>query len=199
MGSITTPAFLDQRGHPFSARIQEALREIRPRLQNRFPALADELRTTDVLEEAGRRITDRETHVGPVENIDAYAWVTAVNIARSAMRRSSMRLARATLRSEESHAVINTLRSTCGTAEQIETEILLQEVMAQLTAEERLLCVRKQLGFSSREIAREQGTSVARVDTLFYRIKRKIRTALRGPTADMSPAGTAHPDETRTA
>jgi DNA-directed RNA polymerase specialized sigma24 family protein len=70
------------------------------------------------------------------------------------------------------------MESRDGTPEQIEADILLDELLATLTAEERVLCMRKQSGFSSREIAKEQGTSVARVDTLFYRIKRKFRDAL---------------------
>ena len=199
MESLGTPALLDQGGNPLSARLQRALRDIFPRFRKRFPTLGDELLVTEVFEEAGRRIADHERASGPVDNLDAYAWVTVANVARSRMRHSSMRLARSTLGSDESQAVLDTLRSRHGTAEQVEADILIREVLAQLTAEERLLCARKRLGFSSREIAREQGTSVERVDTLFYRIKRKIWAALRGPSADTSLPGTAHPTKTRTA
>jgi hypothetical protein len=51
-------------------------------------------------------------------------------------------------------------------------------VLAQLTPDERSLCFWKQLGFSSRDIAREEGMSVARVTALFYRIRRGVRNAL---------------------
>lgn len=58
-------------------------------------------------------------------------------------------------------------------------DIFEREAVAQLTPEERSLCFWKQLGFSSRDIAREKGISVARVNALCYRIKRKIRKAFR--------------------
>jgi DNA-directed RNA polymerase specialized sigma24 family protein len=115
----------------------------------------------EILEEAGRRI--RSSASGAVNNLVAYAWTVVLNVALSRLSHSSMRLARATLGSEASAVVLETAKSSQGTAEQIEAHILLQELLAQLTAEERALVMRKQSGLSSREIAREQGTSVARV------------------------------------
>lgn len=199
MESPGTLTLLDDSGKPLSARVQRVLHEIVPRVRNRFPALADESIVAEVLEEAGRRIEDHERVSGPVSNLDAYAWVTVRNVARSKMRRSSMRLVRSTLASEESQTVFDTLPSRLGSPEQIEADILIQELLAQLTPEERLLCARKRLGFSSREIARAQGTSVARVDTLFYRIKRKIRATLRGSGDGAAVSRTTRPTKPRTA
>ena len=198
MESSGTPALLDSRGSPLSARVERALRDILPRFRHRFPALGDELLVIEILEEAGRRIADHERDCGPVENLDAYAWVTVLNAARSRLRHSSMRLARATLGSDDSQAIFSTLRSRVGTPEQVEAEIFVHEVFAQLTPEERWLCTQKQLGFSSREIALERRTSVASVNTLFYRVKRKIRTALRGSNAEASASKNAGPRKTRT-
>jgi RNA polymerase sigma factor (sigma-70 family) len=178
MASWGTHAFLDDVGKPLSARLQRALSDIAPRVRHRFAAFGDELLVTDVLEEAGRRIADQERASGPVDNLDAYAWVTVLNLARSRIRHSSMRLVRSTLGSHESDAVFETLPSRRGSQEQIEAAILVQQVLARLTPEERWLCDRKRLGLSSREIAAERGTSVAHVNTLFYRVKRKIRNAL---------------------
>ena len=110
-----------------------------------------------------------------------------------------MRMARATLDSKASQAVLGTLKSRDGTPEQIEADILLEELLSTLTAEERALCIRKQSGFSSREIAKEQGTSVARVDTLFYRIKRKFRDALNNKKTGASLSTTSQATKTRTA
>jgi DNA-directed RNA polymerase specialized sigma24 family protein len=196
--SLGTHAILDDAGNVLSTRLQGVLSAILPRFRHRFPALSDELLVTEVLEEAGRRIADHERASGPVDNLDGYAWVTVLNVARSRMRHSSMRLARATLGSEESHAVFDTLPSTHGAPEHIEAAILVQEVLAHLTAEERWLCSRKQWGLSSREIAREQGTSVARVNTLFYRVKRKIRNALSGARAGAGLSTTVQRTKTRT-
>lgn len=186
MDRVTSPTqlLLDGAGRPLSDRLQAVLRAILPRLRNRFPDIGDDLVITEVLEEAGRRIEEHEQTAGLVGNLDAYAWVTALNVARSKLRRSSMRLVRASFGSEESRAVFDALRSPLGTPEHIESDILMRELLAQLTPEEQALCVLKELGFSSRQIADQQGTSVARVDTLFYRIKRKIRAALQPRSAD---------------
>jgi DNA-directed RNA polymerase specialized sigma24 family protein len=97
-----------------------------------------------------------------------------------------MRLARSTLTSEDSQAVFGKLLSTHGSQEQIEADILVHEILGQLTAEERSLWSLKKSGLSSREIAKKQGTSVGRVNILFYRMKRKIRNALRFTPAGVS-------------
>jgi DNA-directed RNA polymerase specialized sigma24 family protein len=61
-----------------------------------------------------------------------------------------------------------------------EAHRVMKKAFARLTTEERWLCIRKQLGFSSREIAVEQRTSVTRVNTVFDRAKSRIQSALRG-------------------
>jgi DNA-directed RNA polymerase specialized sigma24 family protein len=197
MASLSTHAFLDAAGHPLSARLQRALGAIAPRVQHRFAAFGDELLVTDILEEAGCRIADQERASGPVDNLDGYAWVTVLNVARSRIRHSSMRLVRSTLASHESDAVFDTLPSRRGSPEEIEAAVLVQQVLAQLTAEERWLCDRKQWGLSSREIAQEQGTSVACVNTLFYRVKRKIRHALHHGSGGARSSRAGQPPDTR--
>ena len=177
--SLGPHALLDQAGNPLSRRLQRVLAAIPPRLRKRFPAFGDDLLVTEVLEEAGRRITALERESGPVTDLEAYAWATAVNIATSRMRHPSMRVASSALGSVESQAVLGSLPSIQGSPEHIEATILVREVLAQLPAEERRLCSLKRAGLSSREIAREWGTSIARVNILFYRVKRKIRHALR--------------------
>ena len=52
------------------------------------------------------------------------------------------------------------------------------EVLALLTREERLVCTRRELGFSSREIAKLRGSSAGAVDTLLSRTKDKLRRLL---------------------
>ena len=198
MESVGKQTLLDADGLPLDPRIAGVLRELLPRFRNRFLTLDDEVLVSEVFEEAGQRIRDCEAASGPVNNLRAYAWTTVVNVARSRLRLSSMRMARATLDSKASQAVLGAMKSRDGTAEQIEADILLEEVLATLTAEERALCMRKQSGFSSREIAKEQGTSVARVDTLFYRIKRKFRDALNKRTG-ASLSTTSQATRTRTA
>ena len=54
----------------------------------------------------------------------------------------------------------------------------LREVLGKLSKEERLVCIWKRAGFSSRDIAKINGQSVASVNRLFARARRKLRDAL---------------------
>lgn len=180
MESVGTQILLDANGKPLSARIQSVLRDLLPRFRNRFVTLDDEVLIIEIFEEAGQLIADVEAASGEATNLEAYAWRTVSNVACSRLRHSSMKLARATLGSKASQAALDTLPAREGTREQIEADILVGELAATLSAEGRALIVRKQAGCSSREIARELGTSVGRVDTLFWRIKRKFRETQNG-------------------
>ena len=199
MESAGTQTLLDKAGQPLNARVQRALHNVLPQLQKRFPSLADNLYVVEILEEAGRRIEDHERASGLVNNLDAFAWVTVQNVAKSKWQRSSTRLIRSTLPAQESQAVLEALPSQIGGADQIESDILFEEILAQLTLEEQLVCAGKKWGFSSREIAREQGMSVASVNSLFYRIKRKIRATLRQSGAKTSVTKTPQPTKPRPA
>jgi DNA-directed RNA polymerase specialized sigma24 family protein len=186
MESSGTQTLLNKAGQPLSARVQEALRNVLPQLRKRFPSLnTDDLHIVEILEDAGCRIEDHERVSGLVDNLEAYAWVTVQNVAKSKLQRSSMRLVRSTLPSHDSEAVLDRLPARFGSAEQIESDILYDEILAQLPDEDQRLCGYKKLGFSVREIAREQGISIMSVNTHFYRIKRKIR-ALQESGADAS-------------
>src|SRR4029077_17121659 len=100
--SLGPHILLDKAGNPLSPRLQHVLAAIPPRLRKRFPAFGDDLLVTEVLEEAGRRIAALERESGPVSDLGAYAWATAVNIATSRMRHPSMRFASSALGSEQS-------------------------------------------------------------------------------------------------
>src|SRR4029453_6276638 len=114
MESSEFGTLLDESGNPLSARIQRVLQDMLPRFRKHFATLDDDVIVTEILEEAGRLIANRERECGPVENLPGYAWVVVRNVARSRMRSSSMRLARATLGSEESQTAFQALQSQTG-------------------------------------------------------------------------------------
>jgi len=194
-----TIGLLDDTGQPFGAHIDSVLRALLPRLEREFPTLRDETVLVEVLEEAGRKIADHERRDGPIEKLHAYAWVAIRSVATSRLRRGSMRIARATFAGDDALDVLGTVQASIGTPEQIEAEILVRELLAQLTPEEQLLCVAKRLGFSSKEIAEEQGTTVERVNTFFHRVKQKMRVALRGHDPNGIARTTGERAKTRTA
>jgi len=169
---------LDESGKPLGTRVEGVLERLLPRFQRQFPTFRDEVTLTEVFEEAGRRIVTREERSGPIEKLHGYAWVTLRSVATSWLRRGSSRLSQRTLGADESQAALSTVATGSGTPEQIERDILLREVLAQMTADERLVCLWKTAGFSSEEIAHHRGSSAAAVDTLFSRTKQKIRRIL---------------------
>ena len=178
MGNLGKLSFLDQTGKPFDDRIETVLCDLLPRFRRQFPSFTDEVVVAEILEEAGRRIADHETRAGLVDRLHGYAWVTVRNIAMSRMRRAPSRLAQRTLASEQGEIALSSVESPLGSPDQIESDVLLHEVLAQLTADERLVCVWKKAGFSTKEIAKHRGSSVSAVDTLFFRAKQKIRRLL---------------------
>ena len=54
----------------------------------------------------------------------------------------------------------------------------LRQALQKLSKEERLVCIWKRAGFSSRDIATFNGQSVASVNRVYARARRKLRDAL---------------------
>ncbi|MGB2716375.1 MAG: hypothetical protein WBC51_19490 [Vicinamibacterales bacterium] len=166
MGPADRHTFLDDDGSPLQARIQAVLRDLRLRFRSRLPRLDDDLFVTEVFEEAGQRVSAHEAEHGPVDNLEAFTWTAVLNVARSRLGRSSMRIVGATLDAEASYAVLGTLRASDGSREQIETDILVQQILTRLSPQERDLYFWKAWGHSTREIARRCGKSEGHVNTL---------------------------------
>ena len=167
---------IDSHGEPLNTRLQRVLHDLVPRFLRHFPMLKDDVVAAEVMEEAARRVADREQQRGsPIEKPYGYAWVTIRNIATSRQRHSSSRLVQATVRSAPSEVLLSKAQAERGSPEQIEWKIFFREVMAQLSPEEQVVCTWKNFGSSSREIAKELGTSVGAVDTMYCRVKEKMR------------------------
>jgi DNA-directed RNA polymerase specialized sigma24 family protein len=177
MEHLRTIGLLDSDGQPFAPRIERVLIQLLPRLRREFPSLQDEVAITDIMEEAGRRIRNREER-GPIERLHGYAWVTVRSIAMSRMRLGSAKLDQKTLDSEAGRARLLAAPTSRGTAAEVEQRILLGELLRTLSHEERMICLWKKAGFSSQEIALHQQRTVVAIDTIFSRAKQKIRKAL---------------------
>ena len=175
-------------GNPLREHIAKALRSLVHRFQREFPLFRDESALTDALEEAGRKVVDREEQVGPLNNVHAYAWVALRNIGRSRTRSGSGRIDEGMLGSTKGRAIINGTLARFGTAEDIERQILVKEVLSQLTPEERRVCLWKKAGFTSPEIAERLATTAGAIDTLFSRTRQKVRRLLDPQPAQQSSA-----------
>ena len=167
--------FIDEHGVPVDPRVEGALLQMRGKLRRQFPACRDELTAAEVFEEAARRLVRRERRAGRIENLHAYAWVTLRSVMTSRLRRREARLEARTVRSRSADALLGSRLATRHTAREVERRVLLGEVLAALTADERTVCGMKAEGFSASEIARAMGRSPASVDTLYSRAKARAR------------------------
>jgi RNA polymerase sigma factor (sigma-70 family) len=173
---LAPPAFVDETGQPLPAHIQSALRSLLPRFRREFPTLQDEAIITDIVEAAGRKIAEAERRLGPLEDgLHGYAWVTLRSVALSRFRRVRDGLNKATLEVSDN---LGSASDSPGTPEAIEREILLREIFAMLTPDERRVALMKKAGYSSQEIADRRGSSAAAVDMMYSRVRAKIRAAL---------------------
>lgn len=173
----TNSPLLDRHGQPLSGPIQRVLRTLVPRFRRKYPAFTD-LALTEVLEEVGQQVADRQAREGPLRNVRAYAWKALQSVAVSRLRRSEMRVQRGAVDHIEIRDAGGAgLSSDLASQERIERDILLRQVLALLPREERLICILKIAGFSSRDIAGRLGKSVTAVNVSFWRSSRKIRKA----------------------
>ena len=171
---------LDEFGQPLSTRLQSVLLPLAPRLQRHFPTLTDECILTDVLEESGRRIAAREERRGPLDNLQAYAWVVARRMAALRHRCGEWAIASATLTSAESEMALRRIPAGFATSEQIYYDILCKELLAQLNPIERHIAKGKNAGQSDDEIARGCGTSRRTIFNAWRRLKRKMLGRAQG-------------------
>ena len=135
MDHMRALGLLDSNGKPLGDRIERVLAGLLPKLRRRFPNLQDEVAITEVMEEAGRRIANREERGGPIERLHGYAWVTVRSVA-TVTHATPADAAHSAARwhPEASQEHIALAPAQYGSPEQIERDILLREVLAEALA-----------------------------------------------------------------
>ena len=169
---------LDRFGKPLPEHIQRVLDLLTPKFRRKFPMIRDEVALTEILEEAGQRIARREAENGAISRIHGYAWVAIRNVAISKLRTRPHLLEKAMAGSRESAAALARLAADEGSPESIEAEILLEEVLEQVSHRDRKIAIWKKAGFSSRWIAEKLQMSAPAVDTAYSRLRRKVENLL---------------------
>jgi len=146
-----------------------------PRFRRQFPSFRDDVALVDVLEEAARRIVERESRIGPLAHLAGYAWVTLRTVATSKLRRGDARLMERIVPADEGAALLSMAGATSYTAADLERSVLYIQVLAMLRPSDRRICALKESGHSTQEIAQILGRSTTSVDTQFSRAKAKLR------------------------
>ena len=166
---------IDEHGALVDPRVEAALLQMKGKLRRRFPACRDDLTAAEVFEEAARRLVRRERRSGRIDNLHAYAWVTLRSVTTSRLRRGAARLEERTIRSHSAERLLSSRLATRHTARDVEHRVLLRELLAALTRDERRVCAMKAEGFSAGEIARAMGRSPGSIDTMYSRAKARAR------------------------
>lgn len=178
-GSLATEILVDRKGQPFESRLQVALRSAAPRLRRTFREFRDDVSLTELLEESGRLIVAYEAKYGEVKRLRGFAYSTSRNVARALLRRPAVKHQLATFDHTVDGAVLTSLPSHHGTAERVERDAQLQEILKLMAPRAHQITVRKLLGFSSEEIGAEFGMSPSAVDAMYCRAKQRVSERVR--------------------
>jgi len=192
-GSLTGVIFVDEQGRPFESRLQVALCAVAPRLRRTFHEFSDDVSLTEVLEETARLTVEYEAKYGEVQRLRGFAYRTSHNVALGQLRRPAVKHLLATFHHVDDGAVLASLPGHDGSADGIERNLQLKEILGLMSPRARRITVRKLLGFSSEEIGSELGMSASAVDAMFCRAKMRVgeqvRASLKTPTAGARPSG----------
>ena len=144
--------------------------------------IRDEVILTEIMEQAGQKLLNREARGGRIDQLYGFAWVTVYRVAISRLRCSPYLLEQPATDSTE--RALSRLTSDQSSPDSIERGVLASQVMACLSQRERMIAIWKRSGFSSREIAEKLEMSVPAVDTTFCRVRQKVQKFL-GPGAKL--------------
>ena len=140
--------------------------------------IRDEVVLTEIMEQAGQKLLNREARNGPIDKLYEFAWVTVYRVAISELRRSPYLLEQPT--ADLAEGALSRLTSEQSSPASMESGVLASQVLDRLSHREQMIAIWKRSGFSSREIAAKLEMSVPAVDTTFCRVRQKVQKLL-GP------------------
>jgi RNA polymerase sigma factor (sigma-70 family) len=174
--------YVDKSGQPLDSQMHATLHVVAPQLRRDFPSLIDPCVETEVLETAGQLVAEQVRRQGPLERLHAYTLKVARRLAWKRLRRTE------TVRIADDPSLLEGLRAVHGTAEQTEAAIIQREWFSSLSADEQAVYRMRRAGYTIKEIADRQGTTVGAVNTVWRRAKRRlVRAASPAPVGRRAP------------
>ncbi|HWI69322.1 MAG TPA: hypothetical protein VNS88_13255, partial [Nitrospiraceae bacterium] len=119
--------------------------------------IRDEVVLTEIMEQAGQKLLNREARGGRIDQLYGFAWVTVYRVAISQLRRTPYLLEQPT---DSAERALSRLTSEQSSPASIESGVLASQVLDRLSQRERMIAIWKRSGFSSREIAEKLEISV---------------------------------------
>jgi DNA-directed RNA polymerase specialized sigma24 family protein len=175
MEQLRKLALLDEHGRPVDERTLGVLEKLHGKFRKHFRRIQDESVVTTIFEKVATMMARRERTSGPLERPYGYAWRALQSIAISNLRGTSIELHRHRAEPRDGRDVVRRLEAMDGTPHQIERDILMKELLAQLTPEEAFVLAHKMAGHTSAAIAAKVGCAPATVDVTVWRIRQKLR------------------------
>jgi len=176
--------YVDKTGQPLDPELHETLHSVAPRLRRDFPTLVDPCVETEVLETTGQLVADRLRRLGPLERLQSYTLKVARRLAWKRLRRTDG------VHTTSDPLLLEGLPAAHGTAEQTEAAIIEREWFQCLSADEQRVYRMRRAGYTIKEIAARQRTTVGAVNTVWRRVKRRLigatSTAAIGRRASVS-------------
>lgn len=168
----------DENGNPLDERITGALERVLPRFRRKFPGLSDPAVMDELLEAAGRRVLRHEARHGEVQRLHGFTWTILKNVTISYLRGADRLLERSTVGDSADGGEVGQVPATRGNPTEVEHAVFYREVLEQLSEQERFVLIRRQAGFSSKEIARALRISSGAVDQVTFRTRQKLKRLL---------------------
>lgn len=169
----------DRNGRAIERGLRDAIVSAVRKLKRRFQLLQDPHMAYDIAHEAAEKLSGRIADSGRPRNVSPYAYITVRNLVLSCARRQ-----RRIVGLEEAQEQV--------VLPQAEANILVREVLDQLSAQERQIIVLTYQGLKSAEIAAVVHTTVSNVDSIRSRVRARLRADVLG-TSRGSGGGTPLP------
>lgn len=169
---------IDDSGSPLDPRVRLALSGLTARFAREFASIRDAAVVASLFEKAGGAIARHEEVKGPVERLPAFAWIVLRNLAVSWIRSPAGRVELASISGRSGDQFIGNRKSERGTADEIQSDILLRQILSTLSTAEREVVILRKAGFTSKEIAAKRGGSVSAVNTMMCRLKKRLAAVL---------------------
>ncbi len=176
MEQLRKLVLVDEQGRPVDERTLGVLEKLQGRFRKQFRRIQDESVVTTIFEKVAALMARRERASGPLERPYGYAWRALQSIAISNLRGTSIELHRHRAESRDGRDIVRRLEAMDGTPDQIERDILMKELVAQMTPEEAFIVAHKMAGHTSAVIAAKLGCAPATVDVAVWRIRQRLRT-----------------------
>lgn len=177
---------VDASGNPLEERFQRVARKLERQFFNALPEVGDEAVVCNCVEQTALKVHVHEQKYGRVDDLSSYFLRVYSNVVSTLLRGRYHTKYESTLPDQELEVSAGCSRA--GSAEAIERQILIDEILRGLDERKRMMLLLDGIGYSARDIAKRCKTSESNVYTTLHRAREEARKLLEN-------SGLAVPDK----